>query len=285
LTVTREDRPIQVLWSAPDFAAGTARPSGSGIPILFPFPGRIQGTVLRWEGRDYPLKEGDNRGNAIHGFVLNRPWRVVEQAPHRVVGEFQAGRDDVSLLQAWPADFCIRVSYELRCEKLTAVIDVRNPDSRPLPCGLGTHPYFRVPLGGPHGDDCIVKLPVSAQWELRDMIATGIRSELPNSREFQQGRPFRELTLDNVFCGLRNDGGWIRSQVSDPASRLLVEQSFDSTFRECVVYTPPHREAICIEPYTCVPGCFDLAARGIDSGVKVLAPGESFQSRIEIRVQ
>jgi len=47
-----------------------------------------------------------------------------------------------------------------------------------------------------------------------------------------------------------------------------------------VVYNPPHREAFCIEPYTCVPDPFALEARGL----RVLAPGEQFQARIDIEV-
>ena len=285
LCVVRAGAPIQVLWSAPDFLAGSARPSSSGIPILFPFPGRIAGAVMRWNGREYRLQDGDRRGNAIHGFVMNRPWRVVEQKRNRVVGEFHAARDDDSLLELWPADFRIQVAYELRGSTLSSVIDISNPDSRPLPCGLGTHPYFRVPLGGKSGDACVVKLPVSEQWVLQELIATGEKARLPNADQLQRGVPFRDLQLDNVFCGLRRDGDWIRAQVIDPDSDIVVEQSFDTTFRECVVYTPPHREAICIEPYTCVPGSIELAARGIDAGLRVLAPGEVLRCQIEIQIK
>lgn len=285
LTIVRDGRPIPVLWSAPGFLEGTARPSSSGIPILFPFPGRIAGTVLRWKQREYQLQDGDRRGNAIHGFVMNRPWRVVEQSKNRIVGEFHAGRDDASLLALWPADFRIQVSYELRNATLTSLIKVSNPDSQPLPCGLGTHPYFRVPLGGKSSEACIVKLPVSEQWILQELIATGEKTRLSNAAQLQRGAPFRDLQLDNVFCGLQREGHLIRAQLMDPESNVIVDQTFDTTFRECVVYTPPHREAICIEPYTCVPGCIDLAARGIDSGLRVLAPGESFQCQIEIKVR
>jgi len=76
-------QPVEVLWSEPQFAEGIRRASGSGIPLLFPFPGRIAGTALRWHGRDYPLEAGDGRGNAIHGFVLDRPWRVIAQEVDR----------------------------------------------------------------------------------------------------------------------------------------------------------------------------------------------------------
>ena len=75
------------------------------FPILFPFPGRISGTSFHFRGRDYPLQAGDGIGNAIHGFVLNRPWQVVEQSDHRVVGRFHAAKVDASLLEHWPADF------------------------------------------------------------------------------------------------------------------------------------------------------------------------------------
>ena len=42
---------LPVLWSEPGFETGEKRASGSGLPILFPFPGRIRGQTLRWQGR------------------------------------------------------------------------------------------------------------------------------------------------------------------------------------------------------------------------------------------
>src|SRR5438874_12242144 len=69
------DGPREMLWTDAGFEAGDKRPSGSGIPILFPFPGRISGAAIQFEGREYQLEPGDAFGNAIHGFVFNRPWR------------------------------------------------------------------------------------------------------------------------------------------------------------------------------------------------------------------
>ena len=76
-----------VIWADNDFHTGQQRPSGGGIPILFPFPGRIQGTSFPWEGRTYALEDGDGLGNAIHGFLHCRPWRVVESNDESVVGQ------------------------------------------------------------------------------------------------------------------------------------------------------------------------------------------------------
>ena len=51
-TTRFEGQTVDVLWSADGFADGTHRATGSGIPLLFPFPGRIQGTEFTWHGQD-----------------------------------------------------------------------------------------------------------------------------------------------------------------------------------------------------------------------------------------
>ena len=59
-------------------------------------------------------------------------------------------------------------------------------------------------------------------------------------------------------------------------------------FNTCVVYTPAHREAICIEPYTCVPGRFGEEARWpLEGALAILPPGESVRlvTSIELRPQ
>jgi len=276
--------PVDIIWSEPGFEQGERRAAGSGIPILFPFPGRIAGTSLSWEGKTYPLEPGDGRGNAIHGFVHERPWRILEQSAQRLVGQFHAAQDDPQLLKHWPADFRITASHDLQGTCLGTTLRFENPGDVPLPCGLGTHPYFQLPLGGNSAEACRVKLPVAGTWELNDMNATGAKTSLPNAARFQNGQPFGTLTLDTVFTDLVFHEKTCRAEIRDPETGRHVTLTFDRTFRECVVYTPPHREAICIEPYTCVPDAFRLEQAGHPAGLRVLAPGESVETRIEIRV-
>jgi aldose 1-epimerase len=52
-----------------------------------------------------------------------------------------------------------------------------------------------------------------------------------------------------------------------------------------VVYTPAHRQAFCIEPYTCATDAVNLQARGIEAGWQVLAPGDRWSGVVELRVQ
>jgi aldose 1-epimerase len=278
--VAHESRLVEVLWREPNFLEGTGKPSRSGVPVLFPFPGRLPGQALHWQGKTYELGSDDGRGNAIHGFVHARPWRVISQSESCVVGEFHAWQDDPLLRNRWPADFRIMATYELSGNKLSMHYRMDNPGDAPLPCGLGTHPYFRVPHGGPSATDCLVQLPVTTQWELIEMIPTGRQLPLENARELEAGKKFFELTLDNCFAGLQFDGEWCESRIQDSESGLTMAIRFDRAFRECVVYTPPHREAICIEPYTCVPGAAAMSDPAA-AGLRILGPGESFEARVE----
>lgn len=64
---------LEVLWSSPDLLTGKARPSGSGIPLMFPFAGRIRCAVYEFEGKKYQLEAGDGAGQ--------RDSRICHQSP------------------------------------------------------------------------------------------------------------------------------------------------------------------------------------------------------------
>ncbi len=276
--------PIEVLWSAPDFTGGTAKPTGSGIPLMFPFAGRIRGAKFNYDGRAYALEPLDGLGNAIHGFVFNRAWRVTSQEKDRVVGGFQGSVDDESLLDLWPADFRITVEYRIAGNTLSSAILIENPDDKPLPFTFGTHAYFRIPLGGGKADDCTIKVPVSTKWELAELLPSGIVQPAPDADKLAVGIAAGDMYFDSVFGGLKFENHRLETSIHDPHSGRRVTQEFDDQFTACVVYNPPHREAVCIEPYTGLPDPFTLLEKGVDPHLQVLGPGESFRTRVEIRV-
>lgn len=281
-----EDGPREMLWAEAAFDNGDKRPSGSGIPLLFPFPGRISAAKYHFNGRDYQLEPGDAFGNAIHGFVFNRSWRVVEQSEARIVGEFQAAVDDPKILERWPADFCIRVSYEVRGRELVSDIHYENSGDGPLPCGFATHAYFRLPLTeGSAVSDTIVTAPVHKFWELDRMNPTGQIQPVPAEKQLAAGVRLNDHQFDTVFTDLRPEAdGLLRTKLTNPRNGRTVTQTFDASFTQCVVYTPPHREAICLEPYTCVPDAIRLTAEGHKTGLQILDPGESRQTTIRLSV-
>ncbi len=276
--------PVETLWTAADFLTGKGCPSGSGIPLLFPFAGRIRGTAFRYDGKQYNLTAGDGQGNAIHGFVIDRPWRVTRHEADRVRGEFQASLDDAALLDHWPSDFRITAEYAVTGNSLVADYTVDNPGTSRLPFGFGTHPYFRIPLGSKNAAACRVTVGVEGDWQLEGLLPTGHNAPSATAAELARGATAGGLKLDHVFSGLKFENHLLTATVSDPNSKRTLAMTFDDRFTACVVYTPPHREAVCIEPYTTIPDPFTLAEKGIDPHLQTLDPGQSFQTRIEIRL-
>jgi len=270
----------ELLWSEPGFTEGGKRASRSGIPILFPFPGRIPGTSFVWSGKEYTLEPGDAFGNAIHGFVHTRAWTVLEHSSEQVVARFWASQDDPSLARHWPADFCITADYRLYGGEFITTYTMENRGEVPLPCGLGTHAYFRLPADSAQRDASRVFLDVGAQWELTEMLPTGRKGPVANGSQRRSGASFGQLELDNVYTELGSVGGQRVSKIEMGDGSGTLTLRFDEGFREIVAFTPPHREAICIEPYTCCPASVVMQPQGIDAGLKVLAPGESWRLSI-----
>ncbi len=303
----------ELIAAAADFAERPARPSGNGTPILFPFPNRIRGGRFEFGSRPFELPRNERGVNAIHGLVYDRPWRVVRSAPNEVTGRFQLSVDAPDIESLWPADFQIDVSYSVhgttppsprggagfqpatatyepgRLEAyptLTSRIRVTNPDSRPLPWGFGTHPYFRLPLAA-GGDEarCLVSAPVLSVWELEELLPTGRLVPVANPAALRAERPLSDLKFDTVFTGLTFDSGWCTSRLIDRSAGVEVIFRFDGLFRELVIYTPPSRDSICLEPYTCVTDAINLQPRGIDAGLRILQPGESAEGTIVLEAR
>jgi aldose 1-epimerase len=253
------------------------KPTRSGFPILFPFPNRICDGRFTWTGRQYQLPANDPTGkNAIHGFVCRKPWRVVDQGSGAgaawVTGEFIGSRDAAESLKLWPADYRIAVTCRLERNALVVHAEIANPDTRDLPLGLGYHPYFAIaPFDG---SEAQIAVPAREFWELADSLPTGSRRPVDGQRDLRAGRRLQDLQLDDVLTDLD------RSAPNDdltPAGRVghgnrRLEMYVSDVFREIVAFTPPHRQAVCLEPYTCATDAINLEQRGVDAGWRVLRP-------------
>jgi len=86
-----------------------------------------------------------------------------------------------------------------------------------------------------------------------------------------------------VLTGLSPQPQSLDCQIIDEAAGLQVLQRCDPVFREVVVYTPPGRNAVCLEPYTCATDAINLEQQGIAAGWRTLEPGGEFRTWIEIR--
>lgn len=269
------------------------RPTRCGIPILFPFPNRIRDGHFSWEGKEYQLPLNDSSGkNAIHGFACRTRWRTVRLGADAqsawVVGEFQGSSDAPETRRLWPADYRIQVTYRLSRAALRIEATVENPDRVPLPFGLGYHPYFRIPAtAGDKADDCWIQAGARSYWELRESLPNGRRQPVDGARDLNAPRRFRDLQLDDVLTDLVSldqsaSGLVLRGSVGQGAGQAGMKLWTSSAFRELVLFTPPHRRAICLEPYTCTTDAVNLQRRGVDAGWLVLEPGEKWMAVVEL---
>ncbi|MCA9085245.1 MAG: aldose 1-epimerase, partial [Planctomycetaceae bacterium] len=114
---TPDGASIDVLYAADGFETNGESPSHSGIPLLFPFPNRIREGRYSWEGTTYELPRSlvgyEGSGNAIHGFCLDRPWRVLSQTESSVTAAFRISQDAPERLPLWPTDAEIQICYSL----------------------------------------------------------------------------------------------------------------------------------------------------------------------------
>jgi aldose 1-epimerase len=280
--ITQAGKELDLLYADPEVFPG-GRPTRSGIPILFPFPNRLRGGQMTWEGKTYHVALTDSSGkHAIHGFACRGPWRVTDHGGDAqtawLSGEFRASLDAPETKAQWPADYRLAVTFRLSQTRLRLEAIVQNTDRVTLPFGLGYHPYFRLET-----PKTLVAAPARSLWELEDNLPTGKRLPLDAARNLNSARPANELQLDDVLTDLPGDrasaeGLLFRGQVG----RLELWTS--PAFRELVAFTPPHRKAVCLEPYTCTTDAANLQPRGIDAGWLALAPGRQWSGVFEMAV-
>jgi aldose 1-epimerase len=276
---------IETLWAEPDFGPNSS-PMLSGIPLVFPFAGRLSSFEQTYEGHSFTVRNAPIlEGKPLHGYVIDRPWRVVEQTESRAVGTFRASTDEPTLLDQWPADFEITASYEVAGTALIGEFTIVNPDTKPLPFGFGTHPYFRLPLGGGNASACRVTVPAGAYWELSELVPTGRKTPASSAYDLRNAPTYGDISIDAVFTDLAVLDDQVQTTIEDTNSGRRLVQRFDPVFRHCTVFCPPHREAIAIEPWTAIPNPLALIQQGVDTGLQVLAPGEMFVTKVEIWVE
>lgn len=286
--------PLDLLYVAPDWENNPI-PTRSGIPVLFPFPNRIRDGRFRFRGKEYQLPLNDStKKNAIHGFVPRRPWRVVGEGADNdgawLQGEFRASIDAADALNLWPSDYRLTTTVRLGRSQLRYEFTVDNLGAEPCPFGLGMHPYLRFPYAKPDEHIHLYRLwaPAESVWLLEESLPTGEIRPVEADLDWNRPRFVEGTQLDTVYTRLGSLGAPAGSLIQRAEVRHgdfggSVQVWCSPEFRESVLFTPAHRKAICIEPYTCATDAANLGERGIDAGWIVLEPGSRWNAQVEFR--
>jgi aldose 1-epimerase len=259
-----------------------ARPTRGGIPVLFPFPNRIRDGSFVANGQTYQLPKNDStQKNAIHGFAPREAWGLLGSGID-VHGAWMdaAFPPRPTWTHQWPGIGVISLKIHLAVRALRYQARVVNYDRthRTFPFGLGFHPYFSVT------PDCLVQTPARARWELVEGLPTGKRIPLEGDFDLREAKRVGKLTLDDVYTDFPEsqpdaDGLVERGRIDVPGVGVLRIRT-STSFRELVLFTPPHRKAVCLEPYTCPTDAIHLQDKE-DVGWQVLPPGGRWEGVVE----
>lgn len=294
-TVSRNNQSYEVLeqpQSPPDLKSGKFK---AGIPILWPFPGRVREARYRFEGKEYKLPVTDKGGvHHIHGVVIKAAWKIKDQgsSPEGAFVDLgiALGDLDQDMQAGYPFDFALTLRLTLAGSSLTYNLRVdNNSQEQALPFGYGLHPYFHAPLAvserTPDRTHCEVLVPAARRWPAEGGLPGGAPEPLQPEDDFQEWRPLGPAHFDHIYGDIKFEGEWSQAGYRDPGAGLEVMVKADRQFHDWVLFTQPNRPSICIEPYTCPPNAINFEEEGLsDSHLLVLPPGESWQGTVVFEV-
>ena len=290
---------VEVIAGPPTLETLARLPTRWGAGMLFPYPGRVSGDAFEFRGRRIALPADPQAGNAMHGAVRWRAWRVVASGADHEHGAWVttrlASREDGIPPSAWPWAFACELRVVLRGGRLRVHARIENAADEPMPFGLGFHPYLPTPLG-PEGapEDCEVALAATERWDRTStppaVVSPVAADEWPRRALPLAALPPNANTPDgparNHKFIARGTASGMRGRLTDRANGLEATLDASEGMRAVVFYTPPDAPVVSIEPHTCMPNAFNLGGGGVpDPGLIVLEPGAAWDGWYELRLE
>ena len=256
-----------------------------GIPLLFPFPNRIRDGRFTWQGRDWQLPCNDPAGrNAIHGLVHDQPWQVTRcglsaEGWPEIAATLTSASLDPQRAALWPGTFALDAGYRLMDRSLEFNLAVTNTSGDRLPFGVGLHPYWRLP---PATTRVELAAGAAEAWQLDECLPTGQLRPLDAVERvlIDPGTgPLGDREFDQVFrVTPPKEKRRIVWRLACPVLGGVLTMTTSPSFRDFVLFTPPHRQAISLEPYTCVTDAINLHGKIWDKAkLLVLDPGSQWR--------
>jgi aldose 1-epimerase len=234
-----------------------------------PFAGRIHQGRFTWGRESVALPANlAPEPHAIHGQGWQRPWEVLAAG-----ASYARLRLDHAAAE-WPWRYRAEQHFQLGADGLALSLSLRNLDTRPMPGGIGWHPYF------PRADARLTA-DVDALWTYDDHLQP-TAGALPPALDLRRGRPLAELEADEVF---RAGGGgarigWPDGTLSLSTGGLGGGSPGRGLLGQLVVYAPAGQNFFCVEPISHVPNAVNADLPADLTGLRPLAPGASISARI-----
>lgn len=253
--------------------------------LMGPWTNRVRDARFTFQNHTHRLRPNFPDGTAIHGVLRDAPWRITDRTPVSARLAYDSRAHEAA---NFPFAFAAVFRVELAPEQLTLDLSITNLDDRPMPAGCGHHPYFPRTLMAA-GEQVHLAAGVAARYPAKDCLPVGPPQDDAVCQSLRAGGPVGNPNLDDVFSGF--DG---RAVLTWPESRVRLTMDCSDAFNHLVVFTPRVRNEadapplpwLCVEPCTMPNDGFNLMAAGdANTGVRVLAPGETFFTTVRFRVE
>jgi aldose 1-epimerase len=267
---TCDSRPGDVVhWlrpATPEMLAAR-NPLGMASFPLMPYCNRIRDARFTFDGQPVDLTDDGNLfPHALHGNAWRLPWRVGEVSEARAMLHFEHAPSREPA-HHWPFAYDATQEIALDAHALHVRLTMRNLSDRPMPFGIGHHPYF------PRTRSTVVRAQVDAMWH-------GTPDPLPlhvgphpsvDALTSEHGLCADAFDLDNHFVGWKH-----HATISWPDEARAVTLHADAPFDFMVIYAPANLPALlCVEPVSNVADWVNLDVPRGARGGGVLQPGES----------
>ena len=272
-----------LLYPVEDYDSILSAPSSTGSYIMAPWCNRLPGGRMPFEGAKYHTRINFPDNTAIHGDVRKRPWQVLDATPFL----FKARLETAPFTDFnYPFRLIFDHSVFLEQGTLMLHLNITNADTRRAPVGFGYHPFFKRRLfaGRP---DPILTLPAEKIFPAKEHMPTGPALPVTGRSDFRGEKRLGSPALDDCFTGLTEH----KIRLRYPEDGLEVIFELGPEFQFAVIYIPAKEDGsghdfFAIEPQTHVTGAFGLMAQGIqNTGLKILAPGETWGASLKIHIQ
>jgi galactose mutarotase-like enzyme len=256
-----------VLWMPEDFSQDDSSWPGGGVPLCFPFAGRVwhKGQLYQYglDGTTYPMP--------IHGFAYGEPWKKISATRTQAVIELQDSERSRSI---FPFAFQVQLSFNLTEQHLRIEFHVKHikpvSDAPKMPLALGFHPYLKLTAGQD------VALDVDAK-KYYPVTPTGTAGKVALTTDLGP-RPWASkapLLNSLILSDLKKSRATLKTNGND--DYVKINFGPETMFHHIVVWTNRPEEFYCVEPWMSLPD-----AVAIPSGTKWLASGEEASGYLEI---
>ncbi|WP_025762250.1 aldose 1-epimerase [Dyadobacter tibetensis] len=272
----RKDVTLYSLLKTPPTPQKLAEDSQSASELLFPFASRIPDGSYTFLGKSYQLERNEKGGkNAIHGLVRKNKFTLQEQSIKSDCAAIRLAYA-ITPTPGYPFEIKFEVTYSLDQQGIFRLhYEAYNQGTNAAPAMFGWHPYFD--LGNEEVDAWKIRIPSQTIVTFDgNMIPTG-------TAPYHHQGPFSlfRKELDNCFIVEADGHSAVTELISENQDvTLQIRQEIgDGKFNYLVIYTPPARDCVAIEPLTANVNAFNNG-----EGLNLVSPGKSVSGIIELKL-